>query len=243
MRVGFWDGQCVVNPTSADLRTKSRLNLLVAGTEDAIVMVESGAQEISEAEMIQALSEGHAVIKPDRAPSRSSCGPRSGKPKREVRKEPSTRASSAEIEAAMARPPARGHAQDQQARDVRAHEAGARRVRGQPLPERPSAEKRAAVPAVYDGLREKLLRNEILGNGRRLDGRRFDEIRPITCEVGVLPRTHGSALFTRGETQALVTVTLGTSEDSQIIDTVQEPRVTASASCSTTTSRPSRWAR
>jgi polyribonucleotide nucleotidyltransferase len=83
-------------------------------------------------------------------------------------------------------------------------------------------EKKAAVNAVYDGLREKILRQEILGNGRRLDSRRFDEIRPITSEVGVLPRTHGSSIFTRGETQALVTVTLGTSEDSQIIDTVQE---------------------
>ena len=83
-------------------------------------------------------------------------------------------------------------------------------------------EKRAAVPAIYDALREKIMRQEILGNGRRPDGRQFDEIRSITSEVGVLPRTHGSALFTRGETQALVTVTLGTSEDTQSIDTVQE---------------------
>src|SRR4029453_1673062 len=84
------------------------------------------------------------------------------------------------------------------------------------------ADIKAAVSAVYDGLREKLLKREIFGQGRRLDGRRFDEGRQITSEIGVLPRTHGSALFTRGETQALVTVTLGTSEDSQIIDTVQE---------------------
>jgi polyribonucleotide nucleotidyltransferase len=85
------------------------------------------------------------------------------------------------------------------------------------------ADKKAMVSAVFDGLREKTLRREILENKRRNDGRRFDAIRPITSEVGVLPRTHGSALFTRGETQALVTVTLGTSEDMQIIDTVQEP--------------------
>ena len=83
-------------------------------------------------------------------------------------------------------------------------------------------EKRAAVPGIYEALREKIMRQEILGNGRRPDGRRFDEIRDITSEVGVLPRTHGSALFQRGETQALVTVTLGTSEDTQMIDTVQE---------------------
>ena len=84
-------------------------------------------------------------------------------------------------------------------------------------------EKRAMVPAVYDQLREKIMRREILQNKRRPDGRAFDQIRHIHSEVGVLPRTHGSALFTRGETQALVTVTLGTSEDMQIIDTVQEP--------------------
>ena len=83
-------------------------------------------------------------------------------------------------------------------------------------------EKKAAFASVYDSLREKLLKREIFENGHRLDGRRFDEVRQITSEVGVLPRTHGSALFTRGETQALVTATLGTSEDSQIIDTVQE---------------------
>jgi polyribonucleotide nucleotidyltransferase len=90
------------------------------------------------------------------------------------------------------------------------------------LPEA-EADKKQMVPAVYDGLREKIMRREILENGRRHDGRKFDEIRDIHGEVGVLPRTHGSALFTRGETQALVTVTLGTSEDKQIIDTVQEP--------------------
>ena len=89
------------------------------------------------------------------------------------------------------------------------------------LPET-ETEKRAAVPGIYEGLREKIMREEILGNKRRPDGRKFDEIRNISGEVGVLPRTHGSALFTRGETQALVTVTLGTSEDTQSIDTVQE---------------------
>ena len=84
-------------------------------------------------------------------------------------------------------------------------------------------EKRGAINGIYEALREKIMREEILDHGRRPDGRRFDEIRAIHSEVGVLPRTHGSALFTRGETQALVTVTLGTSEDMQIIDTVQEP--------------------
>src|SRR5437762_1289547 len=85
VRVGFWDGQCVINPTSTELRTKSKLNLLVAGTEDAIVMVESGAQEISEAEMVQALAEGHATIKKLVA-LQKDLRAKAGKPKRGVRK-------------------------------------------------------------------------------------------------------------------------------------------------------------
>jgi polyribonucleotide nucleotidyltransferase len=221
VRVGYWDGQCVVNPNSADLRTKSKLNLLVAGTEDAIVMVESGAEEISEAEMIRALTEGHAVIKQIVA-LQKQLRAAVGKPKRAVVKKEHNPGLVAEIEQAM-------HAPLLDAmRKTNKLEMYARmkQVRDEYLaslnPET-EAEKRATVPAAYDGLREKILRNEILNNGRRLDGRRFDEIRPIHSEVGVLPRTHGSALFTRGETQALVTVTLGTSEDSQIIDTVQEP--------------------
>ncbi len=220
VRVGYWDGQCVVNPASADLRTKSKLNLLVAGTADAIVMVESGAQELSEAEMVQALTEGHAVIK-QIIQLQHELRSRVGKPKRTVTKKEVDPALKAEIEGAMGEPLYQAmritgklecYAKMKQVRD--AYVAS--------IPE-DQPEKKAAVPAVYDGLREKILRQEILGNGRRLDGRAFDQIRPITCEVGVLPRTHGSALFTRGETQALVTVTLGTSEDSQIIDTVQEP--------------------
>jgi polyribonucleotide nucleotidyltransferase len=220
VRVGFWDGQCVVNPASNDLRTKSRLNLLVAGTEDAIVMVESGAAEITEAEMVRALSEGHAVIK-QIVGLQKQLQASLDKPKRVVVRKEVAPALAAEIEAALTEPllaamrkPGKleSYARMKQVRDE--YLAG--------IPE-DQAEKRAAVGPVYDGLREKLLRGEVLGNGKRLDGRRFDEIREIPSEVGVLPRTHGSAIFTRGETQALVTVTLGTSEDMQIIDTVQEP--------------------
>ena len=219
VRVGFWDGQCVVNPSSAEMKAKSRLNLLVAGTKDAIVMVESGAQEISEAEMVQALTTGHAEIKRI-IELQHQLRARVGKPKRPFAKKEVEAGLKAEIEQALAEPllaamRTRGKL------EMYARMKAVRDAYLASLPE-DQPEKRAAVPAVYDGLREKLLRSEILIGGKRLDGRRFDEIRPITCEVGVLPRTHGSALFTRGETQALVTVTLGTSEDAQIIDTVQE---------------------
>jgi polyribonucleotide nucleotidyltransferase len=219
VRVGYWDEQCFINPSSNDLRTKSRLNLLVAGTDDAIVMVESGANEIPEAVMVRALTEGHTAIRSIVAIQRELRA-RVGKPKRAVtRKEPDP-ALVAEFESALAGP----LLEAMRTRGKLEMYARMKKVRDDfvaGIPEE-QPDKRAAVPAVYDGLREKLLRKEVLENGRRPDGRRFDEIRSITSEVGVLPRTHGSALFTRGETQALVTVTLGTSEDAQIIDIVQE---------------------
>ncbi len=220
VRVGLWDDQFVVNPSSADLRAKSRLNLLVAGTEDAIVMVESGAQEVSEAEMVRALGEGHAAIRRIVA-LQKDLRVVAGKPKRVFARTAPDPAVVSEAEAAMSekllaamRTPGKLESY-----------AAMKQVRDEYLATIPDTEteKRLAVHGIYDRLRGKILRREILENGRRLDGRRFDEIRPITCEVGVLPRTHGSALFTRGETQALVTVTLGTSEDSQVVDTVQEP--------------------
>ncbi len=219
VRVGYWDGQCVVNPTNADFKTKSKLNLLIAGTEDAIVMVESGASELPEAEMVRALSEGHAVIK-QIVKMQKDLRAQVGKPKRAVAKKEVDPALRSEIENAMVEPLlAAMRMKGKLASYAKMKEVKDAFVAS--IPEDQAA-KKAAVPAVYDGLREKLLRTEILMNGRRLDGRRFDEIRPIHGEVGVLPRTHGSALFTRGETQALVTATLGTSEDAQIIDTVQE---------------------
>jgi polyribonucleotide nucleotidyltransferase len=219
VRVGYWDGAFVVNPSSGDLKTRSQLNLLVAGTESAIVMVEAAASEVPESVMAQALVVGHDVIKGIVA-LQNDLRARVGKPKRPFAKKEIPPAIVAEIESALAEPlvaamrvkgKLESYAQMKKVKDE--YLAG--------IPE-DQAEKKAAFAAVYDGLRERLLKREIFGSGHRLDGRRFDEVRPITCEVGVLPRTHGSALFTRGETQALVTATLGTSEDSQIIDTVQE---------------------
>jgi polyribonucleotide nucleotidyltransferase len=219
VRVGYWDGNVVVNPATADLKAKSKLNLLVAGTADAIVMVESGAQEIPEATMVQALAEGHAAIKKIVA-LQVELRNRVGKPKRTVAKKTIDPALVSDIENSMG--PALYEAMRKKNKlEMYAKMKEVRDAYAASIPE-DQLEKKAAVGAVYDGLREKILRQEILGNGRRLDARRFDEIRPITSEVGVLPRTHGSSIFTRGETQALVTVTLGTSEDSQIIDTVQE---------------------
>jgi polyribonucleotide nucleotidyltransferase len=219
VRVGYWDGAFVINPASADLKTKSQLNLLVAGTESAIVMVEAAANEVSEAVMAQALVEGHNVIKQVVA-VQNELRARVGKPKRPFAKKAVDPGIVAEIEGALTAPlleavRTKGKLESQ---------ARMKKVKDEYVASIPEdqPERKAAFASVYDSLREKLLKREIFENGHRLDGRRFDEVRQITSEVGVLPRTHGSALFTRGETQALVTATLGTSEDSQIIDTVQE---------------------
>ena len=219
VRVGYWDGACVVNPATADLKAKSQLNLLVAGTEDAIVMVEAAANEVSEAVMTQALVEGHAVIRQIVA-LQKDLRARVGKSKRPHAKKTIDPALVATIEGALTEPLL---AAVRHKGKIESY-ALMKKVKDDYVASlsEEQADIKAAVSAVYDGLREKLLKREIFGQGRRLDGRRFDEVRQITSEVGVLPRTHGSSLFTRGETQALVTVTLGTSEDSQIIDTVQE---------------------
>jgi polyribonucleotide nucleotidyltransferase len=222
VRVGFWDGECHINPSSADLRTKSRLNLLVAGTKDAIVMVESGAKELTEAEMVRALAEGHAVIKQIVA-MQEDLRSKVGKEKRPFAKPALDESLVAEVSGAI---------KDKLVAAMRTpgklnYQNALKKVKVEymaSIAEKQAAEpqKYAAVPAVFDFIRERALRDEILANSTRFDGRKFDEIRNIHSEVGVLPRTHGSALFTRGETQALVTVTLGTSEDAQMIDTVQE---------------------
>ncbi|HEY7435532.1 MAG TPA: polyribonucleotide nucleotidyltransferase, partial [Methylomirabilota bacterium] len=199
VRVGYWDDQVVVNPTSTELRTKSKLNLLVAGTEDAIVMVESGADEISEETMVRALEEGHEAIKRIVA-LQKELRARVGKQKWAFTRKAVDPALAGWVEQEIGQPlleamrtPGKleSYGRMKQVRD----ELIARIPETEP-------EKRAAVPGLYEALREKIMRREILENSRRPDGRRFDEIRNIHSEVGVLPRTHGSALFTRGETQA-----------------------------------------
>ena len=219
VRVGFWDGQCHINPTSTEMKTKSELNLLVAGTEKAICMVESSARELSEDDMVRALVAGHEAIKVICAVQRQMMA-EVGKVKRQAPKKEIDHALAHEIAAAL-EPPLYEAMQKRDKLEMYAKMDAVKKAYVATLTEEQAA-KKALVSTVYDQLREHILRREILERGRRLDGRRFDEIRPITSEVTVLPRTHGSALFTRGETQALVTATLGTSEDAQIIDTVQE---------------------
>lgn len=222
VRVGLVDGRYVVNPTYAELRN-SRLNLTIAGTDEAIVMVEAGAKEVSETVMVEALMFGHNEIKKLCALQRE-VREVVGKPKREVVAHKLDEALVKEVEEKIL-------SELREALDVRnknklASYQGVDDLKDKTLEAyAEDAEKKKEASKVFDFLKEKVFREDIMQNRRRPDGRRFSEIRPIACEVGWLPRVHGSSLFTRGETQAVVTVTLGTKHDAQYMDDIEKGEV------------------
>ena len=216
VRVGLIDGELLINPTYGE-RSRSRLDLVVAGSRDAIVMVEAGAQEASEDEMLRALEAGHGAIRRIVA-AIDELAAAAGKPKVAVAAREIDAAFARQVEAQVLAP----LTEAMQVRDKLDSYARVDQVLAELLDSMPEddADRRADAGRIFKTLKEKVLRDEVLERGRRLDGRKFDEIRAIWSEVGVLPRVHGSAVFTRGETQALVTATLGTSDDQQKIERV-----------------------
>jgi polyribonucleotide nucleotidyltransferase len=220
VRVGLVNGQLVANPTVAEQKM-SLLNIVIAGSEDAIVMVESGAQEVSEDTVVEALEFGHAQIKKVVAAVKELHAqvkpvkvtvepfPFDEKIYNELKK-----TIGAELKDALN---TEKHPKKESYHLVDALKD--KLVEAIPAEEE---EKIALTKRAFDRLKEDIFRDEILNARRRPDGRRFDQIRKITCEVGLLPRVHGSALFTRGETQALATLTLGTKEDMQRLDLLFE---------------------
>ncbi|OQA33452.1 MAG: Polyribonucleotide nucleotidyltransferase [Acidobacteria bacterium ADurb.Bin340] len=218
VRVGRVGGQLVVNPTVSQ-RHESDLDLIVAGTEEALVMVECGAQEVLEADMVKALQFGHDQIKKLVKLQKDLRG-KVGKPKMvptktERNAEVYQKVAAGYAEKLWAALTMKVKIESYKAIDALKKEAVAALCAETP-------ELKGEVKACFDLLKETLFRNAILKQGVRLDGRKFDEIRPLNIEVGVLPAAHGSALFTRGETQAMVTATLGTADDIQIIDGLEE---------------------
>src|SRR6516162_5978584 len=221
VRVGMKDGEYIANPSYSETR-ESDLNIVVAGTEDGIVMVEAGAQQVSEAQVLGAIEFGHACCKKIAAGIRELMKLR-GKPKQAF----TPPVLDQELYAGIAKI-AREELTDALNTEKypklesysRVHELRNRVVEAYP------EEKQMEAGKCYDALKERIFRDEMLKNHRRPDGRAFDEIRPISIETGLLPRTHGSALFTRGETQALVTVTLGTKEDEQRIELLEPGEAT-----------------
>ena len=220
VRVGLLEGQFVANPTTAEQK-KSLLNIVVTGSEEAIVMIEAGGLEVSEDTIADALSFGHGQIKRIIAAIRQL---------HDLVRPNKVVVPPLKFNEELASDIERRHG-------ARLHDAldtakypkkeSYRRV------EEVLAEILAGIPAeneelqkqakqAFERLREKIFREDVLRHHRRPDGRAFDQIRAISCEVGLLPRVHGSALFTRGETQALATLTLGTKEDMQRLDLLFE---------------------
>jgi polyribonucleotide nucleotidyltransferase len=219
VRIGKIDGNFVVNPNEEDLLENSDLDLVVAGTEDAILMVEAGASEISEAEILDALDIAHDNIKKLCALQRD-LAEKVGKEKIEVAVPQVDEKLLEEIKASH------GAALDEatQTEEKLARQDAIKAVEEQVLeqyaPDADDKERRAAVQMVLDKLEKDTIRQRIAVEKKRPDGRATDEIRDIDIEVSVAPRTHGSALFTRGQTQAISVVALGTMREEMRLDTL-----------------------
>jgi polyribonucleotide nucleotidyltransferase len=216
VRVGLLDGELLINPTY-DQRRRGRLDLMVAGSKDALVMVEAGAKEVSEEEMLRALEAGHEAIRKIIVEI-DKMAAAVGKTKLTVAAKTTDATIAKEVEDQVLGP----LADAMRMRDKLESYAAVDKVLDEYLATLPDddAERRATAKTVFKALKEQVLRDEVLERGHRLDGRAFDQIRTITSDVGLLPRAHGSAVFTRGETQALVTATLGTADDQQKIEMV-----------------------
>jgi polyribonucleotide nucleotidyltransferase len=217
VRVGYMDGQYVVNPPISKLK-ESSLNLTVVGTEDAIVMVEAGANELSEEMMVEALDFAHGIIR-KLIDLQKELYQQIQPVKREFVKtvldeaelERIDKGFSSKISDAL-------HVQGKLLSNAQLDIVKSEIIASIPEEE---TQRRKQAGKIFHHLMEKIFRQEMLEKKQRPDGRQFNEVRPISADVSLLPRTHGSALFTRGETQALVTATLGTADDEQRMDTLE----------------------
>jgi polyribonucleotide nucleotidyltransferase len=217
VRVGFLDGQYVLNPTQSQL-VDSKLNLVIAGSRDAVVMVEGGADSLSEEVVLEGIFFGHQGLQP-LLDMQDEMRAALGRDKMAVQAIPP-------VDEELKR-----KIHDLAATDMlnvittadkmersRLSDALAGRVVEQLLPE--YEEKCGEIKALFKDLKKKMMRDRIVKEHSRIGGRGLDEVRDITCEVGIMPRTHGSALFTRGETQVIVAATLGSAGDQQRVETL-----------------------
>lgn len=219
VRVGLVDDNFIVNPTYAE-RAKSQLNIMVVGTKDGIVMIESGAKEVNESRVVDAIEFAHEQIKKICAAIEDLTS-RAGKTKRAV--------SPVEIDHEYLNGlTTKIGAQLKDALDTQKHPkfdsyALVKAIKDELKRDLPENDAAAAkkLSKYYELLRENIFRDQVLNERLRPDHRAFDKIRDLTIEVGVLPRVHGSALFTRGETQALVSATLGTTDDAQRLESYE----------------------
>jgi polyribonucleotide nucleotidyltransferase len=222
VRIGKLDGNFVVNPDEADLVDATDLDLVVAGTEEAILMVEAGANEIPEAEILDALDIAHAEIRKLCAAQRE-LAEKAGKPKLDIAPPVIDQDLLAQIrDSHGAQLDEATQVEDKLARQdatKAVEESVLEQYSGDPTAET-YAEYRQRAQLAFDALEKAVIRERIAVHKRRPDGRAENEIRPISIEVGVAPRTHGSALFTRGQTQALSVAALGTLKEEMRLDTL-----------------------
>jgi polyribonucleotide nucleotidyltransferase len=219
VRVCQVDGQLVVNPTYEQIE-KSTMEIMVAGTKDGITMVEGGAKEVSEELMIEALDKAHAMIK-EFCALQEKLRELSGKPKLPLNPLPYSLENTdaihsgafPKLQTACFLPTK--HERHDGIKAVKTEYAT------QYAAQLEDENQKKLFDALFEDMQYEILRSSILNNGKRVDGRGLEDIRNITCEVGILQRTHGSALFTRGETQALAVTTLGTVFDEQIFDDIE----------------------
>ena len=221
--VGYIDGKVIINPTSAQ-REKSKLTLTLAGTEEKITMIEAGADELPNDEMLRAIKEAHVEIKKICkfiSEIQADCG----KPKFEYKHFGVEEAFYGELRNEFKdRMYNEIQVEDKEIRDQRVdaiQEAMTEYVTEKYGEEEAEARKQDIADTIHD-LEKECVREMIYVEHKRPDGRKIDELRPLSCEVGVLPRVHGSAIFTRGQTQAMTIVTLGMKSDEQILDGVDE---------------------
>jgi polyribonucleotide nucleotidyltransferase len=219
VRVGLVNGAFVINPTYPEMRD-SLLNIMVVGTAEGIVMIESGAKEVKEETVVDAIEFAHTEIKKICA-AIHDLRVKAGKPKRTVTPPEFDQAYFDDLKNRVGadlsdRLDTEKHPKAESANLVKDLKKSLQAA----LPEDDKIGQ-AKLKTYYEHLRERIFREEVLAKKRRPDGRAFDKVRDIWVEVGVLPRTHGSAIFTRGETQALVTTTLGTTDDRQRLETFE----------------------
>ena len=229
VRVGRVNGRFILNPTHTDL-AQSDLELVVAGTANAVQMVEGPAHEVSEDVLVDAIEHAHAEVREicamieelkrrcPKAPKAFTTRTVDAAHVKEVKaKVIDTFRSRLLTPGKLNRQAAIRELKEQVVKEYKDKEAKAL-AEGRPY----TGPNKQSINAIFPKIEHEVMREMIIREGRRVDGRRLDEIRPITCEVGVLARCHGSALFTRGETQALVTTTLGTAMDDQLVDGLEE---------------------
>jgi len=218
IRVGYINGELVGNPTQTQTKEESDLDLIVAGTQEGVLMVESEAQELSEEVMLDAVMFAHRSIQPVIDMIIDMAEDAAKEPFDLPEADPNVAAVDTRLREIAMEPLRAAYGIQKKQDRVEAVSA----AKSDALAKIEEEELDVALAGkLFKDLEKDVVRGAILATGERIDGRKTDQVRPIVCEVGVIPRAHGSALFTRGETQALVVTTLGTGQDEQIIDALE----------------------